>query len=222
MIYHNINWFQKAEQFRRHLLGKAQTQGQMDRHMYFTMEGLKWMGPLPTEHGSWKSMTNACTQREQQSIHMQNVPLVSPASLQAELCRIQSGASTPCHTYSALPHWLLPPPCTARGPLRDKINMKQPALARAVSQHTDATYTAKATLECYALHGWGLSSAVVSSLCNSVHPPELETNPLKMTCGCPRDGEIKSHPLECFCQCAVSYWNAFVNVQSHTRMHFSM
>ena len=44
----------------------------------------------------------------------------------------------------------------------------------------------------YALHMWGHSSATISSLHNSIHPPEIEINHLKTTCGCPCVGVIKN------------------------------
>ena len=39
---------------------------------------------------------------------------------------------------------------------------------------------------------WGLSSAMISSLRNGIHNPEMEMNPLKMACHCPRGGAIKN------------------------------
>ena len=48
-------------------------------------------------------------------------------------------------------------------------------LAWAVSQHTDASKNTKATSTCSynALHMWGLSSAMIGSVHNGIHPPEM-------------------------------------------------
>ena len=59
---------------------------------------------------------------------------------------------------------------------------------------------------------WGLSSAITSSLHDSIHPPEMEINPPNTAYGCPLGRIIektKSHinPL--------TMWNACVNVQLH-------
>ena len=73
---------------------------------------------------------------------------------------------------------------------------------------------------------WALSSAI-SSLCNSIHPPEMEINqvdqmnlnPPKTACGCSCGGVIIknsfkkkmitvtqcSHPTECVCQRTTAY-----------------
>ena len=65
---------------------------------------------------------------------------------------------------------------------------------------------------------WGLSSALISSLYNSIHPPEMEMNPPKAACVCcPGDGVTKrgghtcspsSHPMESICQyaCILRMW----------------
>ena len=38
---------------------------------------------------------------------------------------------------------------------------------------------------------WELSPAMIHSLYNSIHPPEMEINPLKTACGFPCDGVMK-------------------------------
>ena len=67
---------------------------------------------------------------------------------------------------------------------------------------------------------WGQSSAKISSLHNSIRPPEMETNP---ACGCPcgkirktnnsndtkqnktkRSHAQPSHPMECICLCTIA------------------
>ena len=88
-------------------------------------------------------------------------------------------------------------------------------LAWAASQHTGTSKSTKATSKCYALHSncivmWGLSSAIISSLHNSIHHPEMEMNPPEMACGCPHDIVIiknghTHNPL--------TQWNVFVSVQ---------
>ena len=88
-------------------------------------------------------------------------------------------------------------------------------LAWAASQHTGTSKSTKATSKCYALHSncivmWGLSSAIISSLHNSIHHPEMEMNPPEMACGCPHGIVIiknghTHNPL--------TQWNVFVSVQ---------
>ena len=62
---------------------------------------------------------------------------------------------------------------------------------------------------------WGLSSAMISSLRNSIHPPEMEKHPPKMARGCPHNRLINnSHTCN-----LLTLWNAFVNVQLHAGWH---
>ena len=65
---------------------------------------------------------------------------------------------------------------------------------------------------------WGISSALISSLHNSIHPPQMEMNPPKAACVCcPGDGVTKrgghpcnpsSHPMESIYQyaCILRMW----------------
>ena len=87
---------------------------------------------------------------------------------------------------------------------------------------------------------WGLSWAMISTLDNGMHPPEVDVNPLKMMCGCSCGRVIIvtqaiSYPMEFICWYtitpAITYpmeficwytitpviivWNSFVSVQSH-------
>ena len=60
---------------------------------------------------------------------------------------------------------------------------------------------------------WGLFSAMIGSLHNSIHPLEMQIHPLKTVCSCPCGRVIKpvTHTV-----LSSTLWNAFVNVPSHT------
>lgn len=98
-------------------------------------------------------------------------------------------------------------------------------LAWAASQHTGTSKSTKAASKCYALHSncivmWGLSSAIISSLRNSIHHPEMEMNPPEMACGCPHGIVIikkwshtqSSYPMECICWCTVAYISIYIYI----------
>ena len=58
---------------------------------------------------------------------------------------------------------------------------------------------------------WGLFSAIISSLHDSIHPQLMEKNPPKTACGCPFGEVIKeSHTCN-----PLVVWHAFVSVQLH-------
>ena len=82
-----------------------------------------------------------------------------------------------------------------------------------MSQHTDTSNNRtpglhqSVVMRCIIMQG--LSSAVISSSCDSIHPPELEINPLKTARGCPHGRVIENT------RSPLTLWNAFVNVQLH-------
>ena len=64
-------------------------------------------------------------------------------------------------------------------------------------------------------HWVGTIFSLISSLRNSIHPPEMEKPPPKMACGCPHSRLINNgHTCNLHTQ-----WNAFVNVQLHAGWH---
>ena len=64
---------------------------------------------------------------------------------------------------------------------------------------------------------WGLSSAVINTLRNSIHPPDME-GPLKMVCCCPCDGLMKKGHTDTHTH-THTHARAHTHTHTHTIMH---
>ena len=89
--------------------------------------------------------------------------------------------------------------------------------AWALSQHTDTSKTPRlhGSVVVYRRVGTAISSAMISFLHGSVHPPEMEINPAKTACGYPYGWVICIQIFKEPCN-YLPLWNAFVDVQSRT------
>ena len=104
--------------------------------------------------------------------------------------------------------------CVFEMTLLDQYSLPLPCLAWAVTthQHQQEHQGYNKMLLCAAQFSYvGISSAMIGSSHNSVHPPEMERNPLKMAHSCPCGGVKKQscmqsfHPVECIRPCTTAY-----------------
>ena len=108
-----------------------------------------------------------------------------------------------------------------------------PTLAWAALQHTNKQdHHGYIKMFLHSTVMWGLPSATISSLCNRVHPPEMETKSSKMMCACPcgrviiiylkKEGKKVTHAILSPDGMLGDLWSVQLGKATTTTTHFSM